>query len=167
MYKKIKIPVGQILYRRYENHKIQDNMFFGFDNYYSIKTTCNDYLTQKWEVIKEINSTLIVKEARFMNTNLFETDICSIYKKFDNSIQNNDYLFLKSYNNPKRNDFIIFLKEIGINSWVTNVENGSPSMELFLFESQNNQFVKYIEDDTTKKKINNFPSLEKANQISN
>ena len=101
-------------------------------------------------------------------TDIFSTEFKAMTNFwFDNSIQNNDYLFLKSYNNPKRNDFIIFLKEIGINSWVTNVENGSPSMELFLFESQNNQFVKYIEDDTTKKKINNFPSLEKANQISN
>ncbi len=141
-------------------------MFFGFDNFYSIKTSCSDYLTQKWEVIKDIHSTLIVKEDRFMNTNLFETDISSIYKKFDFSLEDNDYLFLKSHNNPKRKDFILFLKQNGINSWVTNVENGSPSMELFLFENQNNQFVKYIEEDMTNKRINNFTLLEKENEIS-
>lgn len=80
----------------------------------------------------------------------------SLYKYFAPLEKCPDYIYLKCGENPKRDEFLIFLKKNNLHSWITNIQNGSPSMELYLFESDNSKFVKFLDyDNNPSKEIDN------------
>lgn len=60
-YKTVTIPKNTIIYRKFKDNSIYDNMYFGFDNYNSIYASgYPNEILQKWIVIKDITSKLIV-----------------------------------------------------------------------------------------------------------
>jgi hypothetical protein len=158
-YKSVIIPQNTILYRKFKDDKIYPSMYFGFDNHDAIYSSCSEHSTQIWRLKKDIYSTLVVKKLEKDYNGCYTSDILNLYLEFDNKINHEDYVFLKSGANPNRFKFIDFLRKNGVKSWVSNVQNHSKSMELFLFEENNSEYIEFISLQNSNERNNTFSSV--------
>jgi len=141
-YKIAIIPKDTLLFRRFHDNKIHPLMFFGFDEFStsSNKENLKNDL-QVWTTKKTIISTFLIVDGVFGSPNYYN-ELQFLYFIFSN--EEKYYLDIKHYKNPQRLDFINFLKENNIDSWVTYTEgNKKHLMELFLFTNINKDFVKF------------------------
>lgn len=151
-YKLAIIPKDTILFRKASDNGIYESMYFSFTSSGTCSSDFNSGPTQLWKTKQTIISRFIVKGK--LSPFIYETDLEYCYYQFCS--ENKYYLDVKHRNNPKCKGFLAFLKNIGIDSWVTSVHNGT-DVELHLFTDNNKsliQFKKNIDNEKNRILVN-------------
>ena len=159
LYPIVLIPEGTCFSRKAFDTQIYETMFFSYDTYVVGAINHREKPTQVWITKKPIISTYIIKNKT--KNNFYITDLEYCYEKFCG--EKMDYLKLKHKDNPRRGDFLNFLKQNRIDSWVTSAEN-KVDFEFHLFTEKNEKlmgFKEYLnkENEVEYNKINSFKNL--------
>ena len=148
-YKLAIIPKGTILFRKAPDNRIYESMYFSFNSSGTYSSDFNSGQTQQWITKQTIISRFIIKGK--ISPHIYETDLEYCYHQFCGEFKY--YLDVKHRNNPKRKDFLASLKNIGIDSWVTSIHNGT-DIELHLFTDNNNSLIQFRQNiDNEKNRI--------------
>ena len=145
-YKLAIIPKDTILFRKAPDNGIYESMYFSFNSSGTYSSDFNSGPTQQWRTKQTIISRFIVKGK--ISPLIYKTDLEYCYHQFCG--EDKFYLDLKKRNNHKRKDFLAYLKNFGIDSWVTSVHNGT-DIELHLFAENNEKLIKFKQNIDNKK----------------
>jgi hypothetical protein len=132
LYKKHIIPPGTILFRKAPNKCFFDTMFFAFCKTGPTTSNTISNSVQVWKTNSEIQS-LCMLRGRSQYGNMFSA-IVEIYNMHFPNDRKEEWedLELKKHDTVRRRRLIKSLKDEGINSWVSSVEDNHV-MELFMF----------------------------------
>lgn len=130
-------------------------MFFGFCPFGTYSSFHSNEPIQLWQTKLDIIGNLMIKDVK--NKYRKQSSILDIYKNI-NPNDDTDIIELKKFGD-RRNKLLNYLKEKGINNWISSVEDKS-EMEFFIFLNQegNSKYVEYLNeiDKNYNENLNSF-----------
>lgn len=161
-----RIIKGDYLFRTANTTDVFDQMFFGFSANATLSSDSENKKIQLWQVQSDILPLYAVKH--YKNEGKINEHKISflpdIYKEKHPTDMDADFLTIKKFwNNPKRKLLTTLLLDMGIENWVTSVED-TYDMEVFLFGGSKKNFslVKFVGYAKEDRKLYEYNYFDKA-----
>lgn len=166
-FQSILIPVGTPLFRRSENNEFHPLMFFSFSYHGTASVLHRNKHCGLWKVVQPFTARIAMRKG-ISNPNHYLSELDVIYQAFYG--EKEDYLNLKHYRHPKRNDFFKKLSDIGLTPLVNSIEN-TTEIEIIFYGDRTAKLVAFdryldFEKDQTLIKSTSFKNLTSPKPIS-